>query len=269
MRRILSLLVSALALSSGHAMAGVVVNVTGTDLSNNTTDPMTVYLDTDRMKIVNGKDTMIFRGDLKRMWSIENTGRQYTEINPDTVQQMGSQVSAAMAQMQARLAQMPPEQRAQIEALMAQRPGGAFAAPSPAKPQVTYTRAGGGKSIGSWRCEQYDKIVDGRKEAELCMAPLGSVGITEDDLKVLNSIGTMMGPITQQVPDRSNYMGLDAISKAIGFQGVPLETVYYDDGKPTRRDTVNKIERTAIPASTFELPQGLTKREMNFGRPPR
>ena len=265
MRRALFVLISALALSGGHAMAGVVLTVTETNLGDNKTRPMTVYLDTDRMKVVNDKDIMIFRGDLKRMWAIEGDERKYTEMSPETVQQMSAQVSGAMAQMQAQLAQLPPEQRAQIEAMMAQR-GGALAAP--AQRQVTYTRAGGGKTVGAWRCEQYAKMVNGQKEEELCMAPIGSVGINADDLKVLESISTMMGPITQQAPNRGDYLSLDAVNKAIGFQGIPLETVYYSDGKPERRNTVSKIDRTSIPASTFEIPPGFTKKEMNFGQPP-
>jgi len=214
MRRALFVLVSTLVLSGGQAMAGVVVTVNDTDLSDNKVSPMTVYLDDNRMKIVNGKDTMIFRGDLKRIWAIESDARTYTEMSPDTVQKMGSQLSAAMAQMQARLAQLPPEQRAQIEAMMAQR-GGALGAP-PQK-RITYAKAGGGKTVGSWRCETYAKMVNGQKEEDLCMAPIGSVGITADDLKVLDSISTMMEPLSQQGPERSSYMSLDAINKATGF----------------------------------------------------
>jgi hypothetical protein len=52
------------------------------------------------------------------------------------------------------------------------------------------------------------------------------------------------------------------MNKAVGFQAVPLDTVTYVGGKPDAQETVTKIDRTTIPASTFELPAGLSKQEM-------
>lgn len=286
MRRAALLLASAMALTGGHAMAGVVVSVTDVELADNKPTATTVYLDNDRMKVVNGNDTMIYRGDLKRMWTIDANDHTYTEITPDTIQQMKGQLAQAQSQAQQRFANMSPEQRAQMEAAMAQLPpeqrarmqammGGAGGGPGgpPAAPpaeKINYVKAGGGKSVGSWRCDSYAKTVNGKKEEDLCIAPIGAVGLNQGDFKVLDSVSGMFGDLSGQAARRNDYMGLDAMNKAIGFQGVPLETISYSsDGKPERRNTVNKIDRTNIPASTFDLPPGFTKKEMNFGRPPR
>jgi hypothetical protein len=51
----------------GSALAGVVVihpNRSDTKKAN----PTTAYIDTDRMKLVNADNIMIFRGDLNRVW---------------------------------------------------------------------------------------------------------------------------------------------------------------------------------------------------------
>jgi hypothetical protein len=63
--------------------------------------------------------------------------------------------------------------------------------------------------------------------------------------------------------------GLKQMNKAIGFQGVPLDTVMYSGGRPNMQQTVNKAERTAIPAGTYELPSGLAKQDIGamFGPP--
>jgi hypothetical protein len=264
MRRALFAAASLCMLSAGPAMAGLVVTATDTDLSDNKPETSTVYIDNDRMKVVEPDNVMILRGDLKRMWAIKPADRSYNELTPQSFQQMKSQMDAAMAQMQARLAQLPPEQRARIEAMMAGRgmPG------APQQDKVDYVKAGGGKTVGSWHCDMYSKLVNGKKDEDVCIAPIASVGLTPGDFKVLDTFADMMGPLAQQNRDRSDYLGLAAMDKAIGFEGVPLESVDYINGKPDHRHSVNKIERTALPASTFDLPPGLTKKEENFGGPP-
>jgi len=51
--------------------------------------------------------------------------------------------------------------------------------------------------------------------------------------------------------------------------GMPLETTMFSGGKPDMVDTIQKIEHSAIPTATFELPQGLTKQEIPLGPPGR
>ena len=61
---------------------------------------------------------------------------------------------------------------------------------------------------------------------------------------------------------RSDFLNWNEMNKAIGFQGIPLETTVYSGGKPFQQDTVQKIEHSAIPTAAFELPQGLTRQDL-------
>jgi len=218
---------------------------------------------------------MIFRADLNRVWMIEPQKKSYMEWTPETMQQMAgqvaganSQMAAAMAQMQAEMAKLPPEQRAQMEAMMAGRGGFAGLAGgrggAPAAPQVSYTRAGGSKTVAGWSCDQYRKTVNGQQEEDLCIARIAATGFSQADFQVFERFSNFMSPIMSQpsVP-KNDIMNWTDMNKAIGFQGVPLDTVMYSSGKPNRQQTVNKAERTAIPASTYELPTGLTKQDIS------
>jgi hypothetical protein len=280
MRRGLSLGVAALIAGwGGSAVAGVVVTSTQTDLDTKKVNPTTAYIDTDRMKIVNPDNIMIFRGDLNRAWMIEPQKRSYIEWTPETMQQMSAgvnaQMTAAMARMQAEMAKLPPEQRAQMEAMMAGRgglaalAGGRGAAPA-APPQVRYSRAGGSKTVAGWSCDQYRKTVNGQQEEDLCIARIAATGFSQADFQVFDRFSAFMSPMTSQpsVP-KNDIMNWNDMNKAIGFQGVPLDTVMYSGGRPNMQQTVNKAERTAIPASTYELPSGLTKQDISamFGPP--
>jgi hypothetical protein len=266
-----SVLVSACA---GSAMAGVVVASTHTNLDTHQADSTSIYVEADRIKVVTPEHTMIYRADLNRVWVIEPQRRSYMEMTPETMQRMAGQMAgataqmgAAQAQMQARLAQLPPEQRAQIEALMAGRglggPPGARAGGPPAPPQIAYIKAGNSKTVGNWRCDVYRKTTNGEREEDVCLAPITAAGLSAADFQVLDRLSTFMAPMmSSPMMPRTDYMGWNAMNKAVGFQAVPLDTVTYVGGKPDAQETVTKIDRTTIPASTFELPAGLSKQEM-------
>jgi hypothetical protein len=276
MRKGLSLAIAGLVLGwCGSALAGVVVTSTQTDLDTKKVSPSTAYVDSDRMKFVNPDNIMIFRGDLNRVWMIEPQKRTYIEWTPETIQQMAGQVAganaqmaAAMAQMQAQMAKLPPEQRAQMEAMMAGRGGlGGLAGGrggAPAAPQVNYAKAGGSKTVAGWTCDQYRKTVNGQQEEDLCLARITAVGLSAADFQVFERFSTFMAPLltSPMMPKDDIILGWNDMNKAVGFQAAPLDTVKYAGGKPERQMTVNKMERTAIPASTYELPAGLTKQEI-------
>jgi hypothetical protein len=284
MRYGLALGVSVLASACvGSAMAGVVVTSTHTKLDTHQTDATNIFVEADKLKVVSPENTMIYRADLNRVWVINPQRRSYMEMTPETMQQMAGQIAgataqlgAAQAQMQARLAQLPPEQRAQIEALMASRglggpPGGRAAGPPP-PPQIAYTRAGASKAVGNWRCDVYRKTSNGQQEEDVCLAPITAAGLSAADFQVLERLSAFMAPVmsSPMVP-RTDYLGWNAMNKAVGFQAVPLDTMLYDSGKPYAEEMVTKIERTTIPANTFELPAGLTKEDIGIpgGRGPR
>jgi hypothetical protein len=269
MRRILPFLVCAGVFVAGQALAGVVVTATETDLTDNKASATTIYLDQDRMKVADGERVMIFRGDLKRMWTLNAKDHSYIEITPDSMKQMQDRLAGVRAQMDARLAQLPPEQRARIEAMMKSSGGGPAGLGGPpgagapaAAEKIAYVKAGVSKTVGAWRCDVYSKTVNGTKEEDLCIAPVTTVGLNGGDFQAMKGFADMMGAMTQQNARGNEYFSFDAMSKAIGFQGIPVETVFYTGGKAERKNALSKVDRTAIPGNAFELPAGYKKQEI-------
>jgi hypothetical protein len=255
------------------ASAGVVVTGTQTNLSTHQSNPVTAYIEPDRLKVVMPDATVIYRADLNRMWAIQPERRTYNEITAETMQQMGtqlagaqSQMAAAQAQLQAGLAQMSPEQRAMIEKMLASRGIGAagLGAPTPpGPPQVAYTRSGT-KTVSGFSCDQYRKTVNGIQQEDLCIARLTATGLRNDDFQVLDRVASFVQPIASSpLMPRTDLLGWTEMTKAIGYEGIPVETVIYGGGAPASEQTVNKIERVAIPANAFDLPSGLTKQDLS------
>ncbi|HXJ01888.1 MAG TPA: DUF4412 domain-containing protein [Micropepsaceae bacterium] len=261
-----------------HAMAGVVITSTQTKLDTHEAGPVTVYVDSDRLKVESGGNIVIFRGDLNRLWVIDPARHSYMEMTPETMQRMSGQLAgaqaqlgAAGAQLQERLAQMPPEQRAMMAQMLASRgvtlPDAGPAAQS-APAQAVFAKAGGGKTVAGWSCENYTKTVNGQQQEQVCIARAASAGLTASDFQVMDKIAAFVAPVSSSpmVP-RMDYMNWNEMNKAIGFQGLPVDTTIFLQGRPLTQTVLTKIDHAAIPANTFDLPQGFTKREM--GMPPR
>jgi hypothetical protein len=227
--------------------------------------PQTMILDSDRLRLETPRGGMIYRGDLKKVFVIEDKAHSYMELSPDSMQKMKGQMDQAMARMQQQMASMPEAQRKQIEAMMASRgmPGIGQAA---AAPQVTYQRTGPVRKVGTWACTPVSSVVNGNMKSDLCVARLSDAGLTRDDLKPLISLSTFMGTQLAQMGGQASPMAstdFDSLTKAVGFEGFPVQTVYHlDNGQHDHETTVQSVEHKDVPADTFDIPAGYTKREM-------
>jgi hypothetical protein len=133
------------------------------------------------------------------------------------------------------------------------------------KAAIAYAKAGPNKSVAKMRCDVYRKTIDGAQEEYLCITPIASAGLTANDFKVLDSLSQFSEPLTGAPQARGEFMDWNGMNKAIGFQGLPLDTIRYSSGKPYQQNTVQKIERQNTPANTFELPAGYTMQGMPGG----
>jgi len=255
-------------LMGAQALAGVVITIeTGGDKARTNT----LSLESDRLKVGGDHDDMIYRADLGKMWILDAGDHTYREVTPEMMQQARTMMAGAMQQMQAQLQSMPPEQRKRLEEMMAKRGMGAPAGAPAAQPaQVAYERMGGTRTVGKWPCTPYKVTVDGAERTEMCIARLGDVGLSRDDLKALAQFGTFMqSMMTMPGADKHRPAGafdFDGMSKAIGYDGIPVETARLSaDGKPQVESTIKSVDRTSIPAATFEVPAGYTKRDMPMG----
>jgi hypothetical protein len=262
LRHRLIVAVSMLAAMSSSAFAGVVITSTHMDTASKQASPISAFIEADRLKIVTPESTVIFRGDLRRTWVI-TAGSTYVEITPEIVSGFAQRIAAAQTpgspeqvRLQERLAKLPPQQRAIAEQQLRSMSGGATE-------QASYAKTGPAKAVSAGRCEIYGKTVGGQKQEELCIAPISAVGLTDADFRALDLFAAFMGPIaTSPIAPRADYLNWTTMNKAIGFSGIPLEATLFSGGRPAMLDTMQKIERVTIPADSFDLPAGLTKREL-------
>lgn len=255
--------------AGGASMAGTVITL---DEAVNDAPPQAriMYLDTDRLRMTSPLADIIFRGDQSKVWVLQAKNHSYLELTPGGMAQAGARMDQAMAQMKEKLAAMPEAQRKQIEAMMAAR-GMGQGAPS-APPQPTYEKAGDFRTVGEWSCAPYRMILDGKPSSQVCIAKLSDLGLSRDDLKAFASFAAFMGQIRTAMGGARTpmtTMDFDAMTKAIGFEGFPVQTISkFGDGSRQVVTTLKSIQHQDPPAGAFDLPAGYTKREMaGMGRP--
>jgi len=211
--------------------------------------------------------SMVFDGVREVMLMIDDDHKTFSEITKADVEAMSAQMSGAMAQMQEMFKNLPPEQRAKMEAMMKGRGGGIpGATPAPAK--VQYKRLGTG-TVGKWTCDKYEGTRDGQKVQELCTVDPKVFGFTLTDFAVSKDMAAffqkMVPPgMASPMPSASDMFHVGTTEEQ-GFSGVPVSTITYAGGQVQMTHEITDVHRQAFPDSTFQAPAGYQKQASPFG----
>src|SRR5581483_11816976 len=101
-----------------------------------------------------------------------------------TVDQMAAKLADARKQMQAAMANMPPERRAMMEKMMGQL-GGAGAAAADEGSKRSLKNTGRTETVANIKCTVWEATVGKDKVEELCAAAPGSVPGGDEMMKTL------------------------------------------------------------------------------------
>jgi hypothetical protein len=201
------------------------------------------------------KRTAIFDGNQQVLRLLDMDKKTYNELTKADVDRLGGQLQDAMAQMQAQLANMPPAQRAQIEAMMRGR--GLGAAPPP---KTEYKKTGTDK-VGKWSCDKYDGYQNNQKVAEICTVDPSVLGFSMTDFEVSRQLVDFFKKLTPQASDQVFTIGK---VEDQGFAGVPVRRISTVAGRETTTE-LQEVTRQTFPDSLFELPAGFQKEDFPAG----
>lgn len=220
-------------------------------ISNGTsTQTLQIQLDNSHMRteLVNPasgtKQIVIFDGAKQVLYIVNSERKIYTEMTRADVDRMAAQLQS----MRGMMANLPPAQRAQMEARM----GGAGA---PVKPE--YKRAGT-DHVGRWTCDKYEGYVNGTKTTELCTVPPTALGFAMADLDVTRQMADFYSKMAPQGADQVSSIGR---LEDQGFSGFPVKRVITAGQSQITMEIVD-ASRTNLPDDVFTLPAGFTKQTM-------
>jgi hypothetical protein len=247
------------------AAAGVRVETVEQDIKTKAAEgaPQVVLVQDGKVR-ASGHDggAVIIKGG--RFYFVDDKRKTYQEMDKAQMQQAAQQANAMMSQMQEKLKNMPPEQRAMMEKMM----GGGMPGAAPGK-AASYDAVDTGKSatVEGRKCRVWQILRNKKPIEELCVAPFSSLPgkenfqqTFEELAKAFEGFSSMAGP------------DVAAENKArMSVKGYPVRIRTYDDqGKLHRSEVVLKrwVEE-AVPAAKFEIPKNYKKRDMpQLGGPP-
>jgi hypothetical protein len=202
------------------------------------------------------KMATIFDSTKQILWVVNYDRKSYMEMTKADVDRTAGQLNAAMSQMQEQLKNMPPAQRAQIEAMMRGRGIGPAAA-NRARPQYRKT---GSDKVGRWSCDKYEGFQNEQKVSELCTVDPKVLNLTPADLEITRQLGSFFETLMPQNAAALFRIGSDDQ----GFSGVPVRSVMIDGGQQATIE-MKEITRQNFADSTFALPEGFQKQQMPGG----
>jgi hypothetical protein len=226
----------------------------------------TIYLETNRLRIDSnegaGAVSVIYLAGGEKgpyYWLMDFNDSSYVEIRKADLVNAREAIDDAMKKTKERLEGMPPDQKKQAEAMLAERYGALFKSP------VEYKQISSGATVGRWTCDHFQGFRDGEKAEEVWSADLKQLGIDGNDLKALKEMADLFATLGQTLPAFFRFGG----EKSQGdktFSGFAVMMVSYEQGKRKEKWQVADVRREAFDAGLFKLPRGLKKKEMGLAK---
>ena len=246
------------ALISQAASAGVYVEMVDHELKAGTTtlsQKMYVQGGNGRFVDADGRATLIKDGTLH---IIDDATKTYVAVDKATLELLAKKIAATREQMKEQLAQLPPEQRAQMEQMM---PGLAGDKPR----TVEYLDTGKSDKVDTRACRLWDVKRDGQLDDQICVVPYSALPGKENFQAVFAKFARVFEEMAKSVPELSGMMSSE-FSAQEKVNGYPARLRGYDNGKLGDTEQLMKVWREeAIPASMFEIPAGYKKKQMPMG----
>lgn len=223
--------------------AGKRIEMQSTDLTNNSVTPNVILLDADRMRVDRGNTSVMFltKGG-NRMLILDKGRNEYREMTQADIEQ----VSQQLAQVQDMLKNIPPAQRAQMEAMLKGKMGQiAGAVPT------AYTSKGSA-TVNGFRCTNYDGMQGTQKVAEVCAAQPGDIKITPADFQVVEKMREMFSSLASAAQNSPlANIGIASTLTEKGINGFPVQSTSFRNGQPSSREELKSVTDTTFSDADF------------------
>lgn len=247
------------ALLASSALAGVRVETVTRDIKTKAAEGpvQTVLVQDGKMRTDTGRaGAMIIKNST--IYIVNDDKKVYREMDKAQMQKMAGQAGAAMAQMQERMKNMSPEQRAMMEKMMGGQVPGGMGAPGQAD---TWSSKDTGKSdtVEGRKCRLWTLSRNGKLFEELCVVPFSSLPGKEDFEKAFKEMAEAFSGMAKGLPNAD-----EAVKARTAINGYPVRTRAYDASGKLRgtEHVLTKWVEENIDASAFEVPKDYKKQSM-------
>jgi hypothetical protein len=191
---------------------------------------------------------------------LDDDERSYYRITLAALEELSGEFNAAMEQMQAEFANLPPEQRAMMERMMRGRMPN-MAAMMQAAPAIRIEQ-GAADNVNGYSCVEHAVYVNDALTQVACAADYGSVPGAEDVAAVLEDMRGFFERLRGAMPPvlaGPRNSPFDTMSRV---EGLPVRTRTYVNGSVLQEIVLSSVETRDIAESRFEVPAGYTEQSL-------
>ncbi len=217
-----------------------------------------------RMKLgdASGTRDVIFYGDTDEMLVIDHQDRTVMVLDDESIAELTGQISAAMKQMEAALANVPESQRAMMEEMLKKQMEKAGVQQDGAERTVARK---GSAEFGGYDCQLFEITSSDGDRTETCTVEFDAIdrgGDLRTAFAEMREFASQMmeafqasasGPfagLAESLFDSGSFGPL-ATDEVSGF---PVMTRRYDEGSIKSEDLVESFEEATFSAGDFEAP---------------
>ena len=283
MFKISGLALGAVLLLASGARAGVYIELSDHDIASGKITPRhNLYAQQGMLRAENtdGHTSVIFRDDAMTM--LDSSTKTYRVLDKAAMDQLAGKMNDMMATMQAKMASLPPEQRAMMEKTMQgmgqNTPGGA-AAPKTHTLDAVSTGASG--AAGGRSCRMWNTLRDGKPAEQLCVVAesalpgLGEVKAAIQKAAAFNQqfqeSMQARGGAAGAMASNSGGMMSQSLNVMQKIGGLPVASRHFDaaTGELAPTETImTQWQQRSLDAAQFEIPPGYTRRDFMESRRP-
>jgi hypothetical protein len=234
------------------ANAGVVVHMSGKGNADSAPKNRQVLYAQDGLLRIDKLDdqgkvedfTLIRDGAI---WDVDTRNHTFRKFDKSAVAAQQTELSS---RMQAMMQNMPPERRAMIEQRMK------------AMQQETHdyevTNSGRTEHVGSYSCQIWQAVRDGKPVTEYCVVPKGSLTGGDELVAATHKAAQIAADVVSAAPQMTR--AVSPVYKMYGkMDGFPVMTRHLSGGEGHDEIVVTGIEKKALPADQFAIPKGFTE----------
>lgn len=251
-----------LLLTSAIANAGVVMEMVTTNAAGQETDRTKIYAQSKKIRMEQGGDnaskgTMIFLGD--RFLYVDHEDKSYVVMDEEMLDEVSTQMDAAMKEMEAQLANMPPEQRAMVEQMMKGQMQGMMGEQDDATPALRVESIGSGKWQSN-KCQKYAVYQGATKTQEVCAAALDDVDGAEELFEAFRNMAAYITKLTESLPMRGDERP-NPVELMDQIDGFPAHTIDYDNGVVVSEVSLESVAEQDLNEELFAAPKGYRRQD--------
>lgn len=225
---------------------------------------------TNTMKIKDGKirfsppnqpnNYSLYDSKTGSLTHVDAASKQYISMDEKSIAEQANQAKKQMDQMRermmAKMKDMPPEQKKQVEQMMNNHLARVETSKTP--PAIDQKKTSQSQTIAGITCTIYETYVQGIKMSQICMTPADQFGLSAGDAKALMSMQAFMKRMQKVAQE---MMGTNLPSADL--DGIPLHTTLFGKNGQVQMETkLLSVSTEALSNDTISMPADFTPMQM-------